>query len=89
MQTVVPMCAKRFHRHYSGKPALLMRHYRGNSTALVPYIYIQITSIYTSVNTKNTTRIRLSVRLRSVETLERTRAEQQQQEGLSLFPRII
>ena len=31
---VVPVCAKRFHRHYSGQPALLNPHYRGTTTVL-------------------------------------------------------
>ena len=33
---VVPTCAKRFHRYYSGQPTLLNRHYRG--TTIVSYV---------------------------------------------------
>ena len=31
---VVPVCAKRFHMHYSGQRALLNRHYRGTLRGL-------------------------------------------------------
>ncbi|CAN0487969.1 unnamed protein product [Laminaria digitata] len=32
---VNPICAKRFHRHYRRQPALLDRHYRGTTTAVL------------------------------------------------------
>ena len=32
---VVPVCAKRFHRHCSGKPTLLNRHYSGATTTVL------------------------------------------------------
>ena len=31
-EQAVPICANRFHRHYSGREALLNRHYRATST---------------------------------------------------------
>ena len=36
---VVPIGAKRFHRHYSRQPALLNRHCRGPTTAVLIIVF--------------------------------------------------
>ena len=35
MPALVPICSKRFYRHYSGQPALLHRRYKGTRSALL------------------------------------------------------
>ena len=37
---VVPICARRFHRQYSGQPALLDQHRRGTNNNHVPGTYV-------------------------------------------------
>ena len=43
---LVPVCANRFHRHYSGQSALLNRQYRGISNVLRVIIDTSITLLY-------------------------------------------